>query len=45
MRWGVGCEQAFPSMPLGFWGDDEGQSKYRSAYFEKFPGVWHTATS
>ena len=35
------CEQAFPSMPLGFWGDDEGQSKYRSAYFEKFPGVWH----
>ena len=28
-------------MPLGFWGDDEKQSKYRSAYFEKFPGVWH----
>ena len=35
------CEQAFPSMPLGFWGDDDAQTKYRSAYFEKFPGVWH----
>lgn len=28
-----------PSMPVGFWGDDDG-SKYRAAYFEKFPGVW-----
>ena len=35
------CEQAFPSMPIGFWGDDQQQSKYRAAYFEKFPGVWH----
>ena len=26
-------------MPLGFWGDDDG-SRYRAAYFERFPGVW-----
>jgi acetoacetyl-CoA synthetase len=29
-----------PSMPVGFWGDADG-SGYRSAYFERFPGVWH----
>ena len=28
-----------PSMPVGFWGDDDGQ-RYRAAYFEHFPGVW-----
>ena len=28
-----------PSMPIGFWGDDDG-SRYRAAYFERFPGVW-----
>ena len=28
-----------PSMPLFFWNDDDG-SRYRSAYFEMFPGVW-----
>jgi acetoacetyl-CoA synthetase len=33
------CTKAFPSMPIGFWNDPDG-SKYRSAYFEKFPGVW-----
>jgi acetoacetyl-CoA synthetase len=27
-------------MPLGFWNDPDG-SKYRAAYFEKYPGVWH----
>jgi acetoacetyl-CoA synthetase len=26
-------------MPITFW-DDEGGKKYRSAYFEKFPGIW-----
>jgi acetoacetyl-CoA synthetase len=31
---------AFPSMPLRFWGDDDG-SRYRAAYFERFPGMWH----
>jgi len=28
-----------PSMPIGFWNDPDG-SRYRSAYFEMFPGVW-----
>jgi acetoacetyl-CoA synthetase len=28
-----------PSMPVAFWGDDDG-SRYRSAYFEGQPGVW-----
>ena len=31
--------QPMPSMPTGFWGDDDG-SRYRAAYFEEFPGVW-----
>ena len=30
----------FPSMPLGFWDDDDGK-RYRAAYFERFPGMWH----
>jgi acetoacetyl-CoA synthetase len=33
------CVKPFPSMPLGFWNDPDG-SRYRSAYFERFPGVW-----
>jgi acetoacetyl-CoA synthetase len=33
------CKSPFPSMPLGFWNDADG-SKYRAAYFERFPGVW-----
>jgi acetoacetyl-CoA synthetase len=28
-----------PSMPTGLWGDDDG-SRYRSAYFDTYPGVW-----
>ena len=28
-----------PSMPVSFWGDDDG-SRYRSSYFDRFPGVW-----
>ncbi|MDQ3664528.1 MAG: acetoacetate--CoA ligase [Actinomycetota bacterium] len=31
--------EPMPSMPVGFWGDDDG-SRYRAAYFEDFPGVW-----
>ena len=34
------CTRPFPSMPLGFWNDPDGK-KYRAAYFERFPGVWH----
>jgi acetoacetyl-CoA synthetase len=33
------CSAPFPSMPVGFWNDPDG-SKYRAAYFERFPGVW-----
>ncbi len=28
-----------PSMPLYFWGDDDGE-RYRTSYFETWPGVW-----
>jgi acetoacetyl-CoA synthetase len=28
-----------PSMPLYFWNDEDG-SRYRSSYFETYPGVW-----
>ena len=28
-----------PSMPVFFWGDEDG-SRYRESYFEMFPGVW-----
>lgn len=28
-----------PSMPVSFWGDEDG-SRYREAYFDVFPGVW-----
>jgi acetoacetyl-CoA synthetase len=31
--------QPMPSMPLFFWGDDDG-SRLREAYFDDFPGVW-----
>ena len=34
------CRNAFPSMPLGFWNDPDG-GRYRAAYFERFPGIWH----
>jgi acetoacetyl-CoA synthetase len=42
------CRQPFPSVPLGFWGDgSEGLpnpnspgSKFRAAYFDRFPGMW-----
>ncbi|HKZ72708.1 MAG TPA: acetoacetate--CoA ligase, partial [Steroidobacteraceae bacterium] len=34
------CTAPFPSMPVGFWNDPSGE-KYRAAYFERFPGVWH----
>jgi acetoacetyl-CoA synthetase len=33
------CTRPFPSMPVGFWNDPEG-TRYRAAYFERFPGVW-----
>ncbi len=33
------CVKPFPSMPVGFWNDPDG-TRYRAAYFERFPGVW-----
>jgi acetoacetyl-CoA synthetase len=33
------CSQAFPSMPLGFV-NDPGNTRYKAAYYERFPGVW-----
>ncbi len=31
--------QPMPSMPVAFWGDESG-ARYRSAYFDVYPGVW-----
>ncbi|MFL5869921.1 MAG: acetoacetate--CoA ligase [Solirubrobacterales bacterium] len=31
--------EPMPSMPLYFWGDEDG-SRYRASYFEMYPGVW-----
>ena len=35
----LACIRPFPSMPVGFWNDPDG-SKYRTAYFEKYPNIW-----
>jgi acetoacetyl-CoA synthetase len=35
----LACTRAFPSMPVGFWNDAQGE-KYRAAYFDKFPNIW-----
>ena len=34
------CTKPFPSMPIGFWNDDD-NNRYSAAYFERFQGVWH----
>ena len=31
--------EPMPSMPVFFWGDEDG-SRYRASYFEMYPGVW-----
>jgi acetoacetyl-CoA synthetase len=31
--------EPMPSMPVFFWGDEDG-SRYRESYFETYPGVW-----
>ena len=33
------CTAPLPSMPLYFWGDEDG-SRLRESYFETYPGVW-----
>jgi acetoacetyl-CoA synthetase len=32
-------KQPMPSMPVAFWNDPDG-SRYRAAYFDRYPGVW-----
>ena len=34
------CTSPAPSMPIYFWNDPENK-KYRGAYFEHYPNVWH----
>ena len=31
--------QPMPSMPVGFWNDEDG-TRYRESYFDMYPGVW-----
>ncbi len=33
------CTKPFPCMPVQFW-NDEGDAKYRAAYFERFENIW-----
>ena len=33
-------KQPFPSMPVKFWDDDNGE-KYHKAYFTRFKNIWH----
>ncbi|KAK2141163.1 hypothetical protein LSH36_1150g00018 [Paralvinella palmiformis] len=33
------CVKPFPSQPTQFWNDPDG-SKYKKAYFDKFPDIW-----
>lgn len=33
------CTSPFPSMPIYFWNDPE-KVKYKSSYFEYYPGIW-----
>jgi acetoacetyl-CoA synthetase len=35
----LACTAPFPSMPIGFWNDPQGE-KYHNAYFSKIPNVW-----
>ena len=33
------CTRPFPSMPVCFWNDEDG-NRYRSAYFDRFDNIW-----
>ena len=33
-------KKPFPSMPVKFWGDEDGQ-KFHKAYFDRFKNIWH----
>ena len=34
------CLSAHPSMPVSFWGDEDG-TRYHKAYFAKYENIWH----
>lgn len=34
------CAAPFPSMPVMFWGDEDGE-KYHNAYFSTYDNIWH----
>lgn len=34
------CSATFPSQPIYFWNDPD-NTKYKAAYFDVFPNVWH----
>tara|TARA_E500000331_G_scaffold121247_1_gene118421 strand:- start:1822 stop:3783 length:1962 start_codon:yes stop_codon:yes gene_type:complete len=34
------CKTPFPSMPIKFW-NDNGNKKYKLAYFSKYKNIWH----
>ena len=33
------CTKPFPSAPVGFWNDPDGE-RYHNAYFSRFPNIW-----
>lgn len=33
------CTKPFPSMPVSFWNDADGE-RYKKAYFDRFPNIW-----
>jgi acetoacetyl-CoA synthetase len=33
------CTEPLPSMPLFFWGDEDG-SRFHDSYFDTYPGIW-----
>jgi acetoacetyl-CoA synthetase len=35
----LACTAPFPSMPVFFWNDPDGE-KYKKAYFSRIPGIW-----
>jgi acetoacetyl-CoA synthetase len=35
----LACAAPFPSMPVFFWNDPDGE-KYKKAYFSRIPGIW-----
>ncbi|MGI9461350.1 MAG: acetoacetate--CoA ligase [Alphaproteobacteria bacterium] len=36
----LACTKPFPSMPIYFWNDSDGQ-KYHKAYFDHYPNIWY----